>query len=112
MVPLQAQGKQFPFEGRGIPDSQRHLIIGTFVTLQNGKVNFNIPGFPDVHGEAAADQFQVHDIFKDKSAVYDLVAQQILAQAQIHQVIFTSGFQILPALNVISGTPELLKVYF
>ena len=70
------------------------------VGFGGNEVHFPVIQLADGHIVASAKQLEVDDVLQNVAAVAVTVAQEVVPQADVHDVVFSEGFEIFLALDV------------
>ena len=100
VVPDAAQGLHFAVKGFLGGHVSGDLEIGQDALFLGDKIDFCCPDFADVHPVAAAQQFEIDDVFQRKSQVVLMSWQNMVAQAQVNHIPFFVGLEELFANHV------------
>ena len=77
-----------------------YLNIELFICVRGDKVNLSGVNLADCHIVSAAQELKVDDIFQNMTGIPVPKTEQIIAQADIRNIVFSERAQKLPALDV------------
>ena len=94
------QRRQFTCANRFALHRLGYLHVYFFISFGCNKINFCVADLADCDIIAAAQQFEIYNIFNRMSAVAVAKSEQVIPQADVHDLIFTQCAQELPAFDV------------